>query len=115
MTRVIPFFRVRNSAVLVKLDPEEGDDPEDKADHEQERTTKYEAYKALLFRSGMGDTEGGDKRFHQKVENAIHSVSVNPFRQNTAESRTSGHRLRIFINSICLPCAIFVTGGLEWI
>ena len=84
MTRVIPFLRVRGAAVLVKLDPEEGYDPEDKADHQQERTAKYEAYEALLFRSGMGDTEGSYKRFHQKVENAIH-----PFRKSFLAKRGS--------------------------
>jgi hypothetical protein len=58
----------------VKLDPEESYDAKGNADHEQEDAAKYEAYKTLLLRFGMGDTEGRYKRFHQKVENAIHSV-----------------------------------------
>jgi hypothetical protein len=78
MTRVIPFCACDrdfvDAAVLVKLDPEKSYDAEGNADHEHEDAAKYEADEALLLRSGMGDAEGSYKRFHQKVENAIHSV-----------------------------------------
>jgi hypothetical protein len=99
---------------LVKLDPEERYYPQDTADHQQQGSTKHHAHQALLFRPGMGDAEGSHKRFHQKVENAIH-----PFCESLPAERgsfsTRSHRLRIFINSICLPCAIFAPSGLEWV
>ena len=48
----------------VKLDPEEGYDPQYTADHQQQGSAEHHAYQALLFRPGMGDAEGSYKRFH---------------------------------------------------
>jgi hypothetical protein len=95
MMRVISFFlRARNSAASVKLDPEEGYDTENEADHQQKRTAKYEPYEALLLRSGMSDTKGSYKRFHQKVENAIHSVP-----------QILSGKARLIFNAISTGCA----------
>jgi hypothetical protein len=62
------------SAVLVELDPEESYKSENKTDYEQQHAAEYKPDEALLFGRGVGDSEGRHKRFHQKVENAIHHV-----------------------------------------